>query len=213
MIHLQVSGYVILLWHFVKILWKNTLHNSRYISPLTTPRNYSMSTNHQPLAPPPALLQHQNYQIPVARVTQSRSVHYQPPNNLYTSSRHPNNQYQSYTNNQSNNEDINRQVTYSTNGQNNRPPTSTQKRRVKIIDQTTSTSTNDYASGSNGYSSKNVRSNFDHPKPDINKTQPKSKSSVLNQQPDHVEENRFGYDGGHFNLHEYLYGLAEPNPG
>jgi hypothetical protein len=169
-----------------------------------------MPKNHQRLvSPPPAPLQHQSYQIPEARATQSRPVHYQPPNNLYASSRHPNNQYQSYTNN----EDINRQMTYSTNGQNNPPPTSTQKRRVQIIDQTPSTSTNDYASGSNSYIPKNLHSNFHHHKPDMNMTQPKSKSSVLNQQPDHVEENRFGYDGGHFNLHEYLYGLSEPNPG
>ncbi|UJR36938.1 hypothetical protein I4U23_029649 [Adineta vaga] len=194
------------------VLWKNTLYNSRHIpSYLLSSRSsydYSMPTNQQrPIIPSvPSQQQQQQqqqqqyYQIPNVHPKQSHSFHYQPPNSF---SQNTHTLQTSQTFEPNHNQNVNREITYSTAVQNNHSSPSTQKRRVQIIDhnrRTPSRAINDHTSGRNSYNSPQQTSN-------MNKSQMKSKSSVTNQ------ENRFGYTGNHFNIHEYLYGLSAPDPG
>ena len=160
-----------------------------------------------------------------------------------TISLHPNNNHemnnQSYParsdyNPPRNNQLINRSFTYAANNQNNHPPAlppppapaTNPKRRVQIIDhnrQTPSTTINDYAPSRNSRNSNATPSySYQTRTPDPNIPQPKYKpppmpihgstsippgSSISHQHHDHSDENKHG------NIHEYLYGLAAPDPG
>ena len=134
--------------------------------------------------------QQQYYQVPNERPKLSQSFQHQPANNAPQHKLNINESQTFETN-------VNRQTTYSTPAPSSRSQASTQQRRVQITDrnnhQPTSTAINNHTSGRNSYNS--------------NHNQTKSKSSGTNQ------ENRFGYTGNNFNIHEYLYGLSAPDPG
>ncbi len=210
-------------FRFVKSLWNNTTYNSRYIPsyvPSTAVRqNYPILTNYQP---------------PGVRATQSGPPYHQQQNNPYrnnpkpddglnlTISVHPNNEYEPYNNHMPNygpsQQPIsNRGLTYSTPAQSNHPPPPPldQKRRVKIIDHnrhTPSTMQNDYGTGRQSHNSTHEPpvSRQDHTS-ELNRSQQKSKPSTSNH---HVDDHRrVSRMGNQFNIHEYLYGLAEPDPG
>lgn len=175
------------------------MHNSRYIPTTTGHLNYPTSTYNQRIGPPVIYSQQQpNYQI--------NGDH--PPYYEQT-----NNQYESYNNipnyGQSHPQTINRGMTYSVNGQRHPAPPG-QKRRVKIIDhsrQTLSTAGTGFLSDRTGYNSTNEQP---YSTSDLNKSQQKSRQSVSNQ---NRVENRFGYTGNNFNIHDYLYGQSQPDPG
>jgi hypothetical protein len=213
------------------------MDNSRYIPsyvPSTTVRrSYPISTTYPRIVPPvipSQQQQQQNYQTSGGHPAQSRPPHYQQTNNQYGNnddslnlrmSVHPNNEYESYNNSsnygQSQNQAVNRGLTYAINGQNNAYPPPGKKGRVKIIDhnrQTPSTAGNGYISGRDSYNSTNEHAHSHHNHTaDSNKSEQKSKPSVSNQHRDHGNENKFGYQGNNFNIHEYLYGLSGPDPG
>jgi hypothetical protein len=215
---------------FIKTLLNNTRYNSRYMPSTTIPRVYPRSSNQQ-----------QYYQTPGGRSTQTyhQQSYNQYGNNLnpddglnLTISLHPRNEHESHTNtynyNQSNHHTINRGLTYATNGQNNSHPPPPQKRRVQIVDHnrhTPSTVANDYASDRNSRNSNNAHlyshqnqtpdaHKFRHNQtPDRNRSQEKSQPSVSNQHHDYNDESRFNNTGNNTSIHEYLYGLGEPDQG
>lgn len=210
----------------LKLLWNNTMYNSRYIPsyvPSTTARrNYSMPSNQQRIIPPYVSSQQsqQTYQVPNERVTQSGPPYYQQTNNEYES--YNNNNMPNY--NRSQNQKVNRGLTYATNGQNyqSHPPGQNnqphlappgKKRRVQIIDQnrqTPSTVGNGFISSRNGYNSTHGQS---YPTSDLPKSQQRTGPIQFNQNRDHTDENKFGYQPNNTNIHEYLYGTSEPDPG
>ncbi|CAF4621421.1 unnamed protein product [Rotaria sp. Silwood1] len=215
-------------------LWNNTMYNSRYI-PAYVPstnvrRNYPLSTNY-PRVGPVVIPQHQqkNYQT---LGDQSGPPYYQQTNNLYgnhnnpedglnlTISLHPNTEHEFYNDNTnygpSKTQMVNRGLTYATNTQNNHPPVN-QKRRVQIIDlnrQTPSTVINENFSEINSRNS-NYAPSYSHytHTPEPHRSQQKSKTPISSQHHDHLDESKHGNDGNNFKIHEYLYGLAAPDPG
>ena len=111
---------------------------------------------------------------------------------------------------------VNRGSTYATNAQQQHPPppAANQKRRVQIVDhsrQTPSTVHNDYAPDKQSHNSTNGHFNA-HQTPTSEMNRPKPAGS--HPHPERSEENRHGYHPGqNSNTHEYLYGLAAPDPG
>ena len=153
-----------------------------------------------------------------------------------TTSLHPNNEYetnpQSYPGRsvygQQRNPAINRGLTYATNDQAGAPPPpppphGNQRRRVQIADnsrQTPSTVINDYGQGKNSRNS-NPTPTYSNQTRTPEPTFPQQRhrppagsippsSSVSHQRRDHSDDTKNGNNG---NIHEYLYGLAAPDPG
>jgi len=178
--------------------------NSRSIPIATVRRNYPIPTQYQRTGPPVIYSQQQpNYQIYEDRPTQSGPSYYEQTNN----------QYESYNNRpnygQPNPQVINRGLTYSVNGQSHPAPRG-QKRRVQIIDhnrQTPSTAGNGFISDRSSYNSTNGQP---YSTSDFNKSEQKSQQFVSNQ---HRNENKFGYTGNNFNIHEFLYGQPQTDSG
>lgn len=151
-----------------------------------------------------------------------------PPYSEQTAHHHgnpSNNQHDSHHQNkprqhQSQNQPTNRGLTYATNASHNPPPPQqsqfNQKRRVQIIDhnrQTPSTSRTDYASGRQSHDSTNGQSHAHRtPTSEMNQAKP----SVSHANYDRTDDNRQSHHqhaGQNSNIHEYLYGLAAPDPG
>lgn len=152
-----------------------------------------------------------------------------------TISLHPNNEYDMNPQNfpPKSNHVGNRGMTYATNNDQNHyqpPPPANQKRRVQIVDhnrQTPSTTVNDYAQSRNSRNSNATPSySYQNRTPEPSQAQPKYRpppptnqasatnippgSSVSSHRRDPNDENKHPNNP---NIHDYLYGLAQPDPG
>ena len=219
-----------------KSLWNNTIYNSRYIPPYGAPTigrpNYPISTNYQRQGPIIIPYSQHNFLTQGDRSVLSGPPYYQPGNNQrnnnnhsddslnLTISVHPNSEYDTDNDlskySQLKHETMNRGLTYATNNQNNRYPPA-QKRRVQIVDhhrQTPSTVVNDIISERTSHNSNKVLSYSHYNRtPDPHQSQQKSKLSVPNKYHNRVDDKNVSHSGNNFNVHEYLYGLATPEPG
>lgn len=183
--------------------WSTNRYNSRYvpsyIPPTTVRRNYPLHANYQSNFPQ----QQQNYQTSDGRLIQSGPPYYEQrdfnPNSLneqnQTFTLPANNEQFTNYDHQTNSQMVNRGLTYATNNQ----PSTGQRRRVQIAEQNhqvNQSNSNHVVDRSPIVSERNENQN-------------KTKPSTSNQR----DENRFGYTGNNFNIHDYLYGLSAPDPG
>lgn len=90
------------------------------------------------------------------------------------------------------------------------PPPPPIQKRVQIIDHNRQTPSTDYISGRDSHNSSPRENNS----PEINHTQPKIKQR-RNQADDNKSDSTSSSPPrpNNFNIHEYLYGLAQPDPG
>jgi len=173
-----------------KSFWNTNRYNPRfvpsYIPPTTVRQNYPLPVNYQSNLPQ----QQQTYQSSDGRLIQSGPPYYGQTNYNTNSMNDQNLTFTLPTNNNeqfSNGQMVNRGLTYATNHQ---QASTGQRRRVQIADQ------HHYQSNPTNVSERNESQN-------------RMKPSTSNQR----EETLFGYTPNNVNIHDYLYGLAAPDPG
>lgn len=202
------------------------MYNSRYIpsyAPSTSVRrNYPLSTGYQRQA---AVVIPQNYQTNLDRSLQ--------PNNQFgyngsvedglnlTISLHPNNELDNFTDHNASyapakSHMINRGLTYAAHNQ-NQIPAGNQKRRVQIVDhnrQSPATTINENMSERHSRNSNpGLHHSHSNRTPDSHKGHPKSKTPLSHHTRDHSDDNKQSHDPNNVSVHDYLYGLAAPDPG